>query len=376
MQSRDRTLVRLHVLSLLRVGTLRVNTAERTQTELWSRRQTQEPRILDRRLRGATFVEHEVKSIVNSPESTGMGFWSINPYVGCEFGCTYCYARYAHRYVVDRTAAAGGHPVAPESDPGWEIFEQQIYVKRREAVLRALDRDLIQVFRRHRVDRMYPIVIGTATDPYQPVEKSYGITRAVLERFGRERGLRIGIITKSPSVTRDLDVLTTLHERHRLSVYISLITTDVKLIKLFEARSPMPHVRLKALGRLTAAGIHAGLIVAPILPGLTDTESQIRDLAAAVKDAGGKFAHPSPLRLYPALHHNFLPIIERHFPQLYPRYRRAYRGTGSAPRRYTDALIRRFRSIAVSHDLPVTDPVLERNPPAASPADDQLGLWP
>lgn len=348
----------------------------RPQTELWARSTPPELRVLDRRVRGATFVEHTIRSIVNSPESTGMEFWSINPYVGCEFGCTYCYARYAHRYVTDRIRPADPDQPRLPPDPRWEIFEHQIFVKRREAVLRALDRDLIQVFRRHRLDRLYPIVVGTATDPYQPAERTYGITHAILERLLRERGLKIGIITKSPTVTRDLDLLSALQERHRITVYISLISTDVSVIRLFEARSPMPHVRLKALQRLTAKGIHAGLIVAPILPGITDTRSQIENLATALKDAGGKFAHPSPLRLYPALHHNFLPIVERHFPRLYPKYRRAYRGTGAAPRRYTDELIRRFRTIAASYDLPVTDPVMERNAAAASHVDDQLALWP
>ena len=320
-------------------------------------------RVLDARSRGATFVEHRVKSIVNSPESTGMGFWSVNPYVGCEFGCTYCYARYAHRYVVERAhdngQVADADFVQLRKSKTWEVFERRIFVKQRDAVLTALDRDLTSIRRRQNVGRIHPIVIGTATDPYQPAERQFGITHAVLERLCRESNLSVGIITKSPLVCQDIDVLKALQRNNRVSIYISLITTAIRIIRLFEARSPMPHVRLKALQRLVAAGLNAGLIVAPVLPGITDTVPQIRALARALKKTGGRFAHPSPLRLYPALHDGFLPIIQKHFPELYSKYRRAYRGTGAAPKRYTEAIVKRFREIADEIGLPVNDVVME-----------------
>ena len=320
--------------------------------------------VLDTRLRGATFVEHRVKSIVNAPESTGMNFWSINPYVGCEFGCTYCYARYAHRYVVERAHEEG--KIASDelarfhASDKWEVFEQQIFVKQRSAVLEALERDLHRIRQRNRSGQFHPIALGTATDPYQPAERTYGITRSVLERLAREEGLAIGLITKSPLVRRDIDLFLEIQQRNRLSIYVSLITTDAKIIKLFEARSPMPHVRLNALKRLRDAGLNAGLIVAPILPGITDSVEQIRSLARAVKACGGRFAHPTPLRLYPALHRGFLPVVEKHFPALAPKYRRAYRGAGNAPRSYTDAIVKRFRQVAREYGVPVSDPVLDR----------------
>jgi len=336
----------------------------------------QEPRsraldVLDQRRRGATFVEHNVRSILNSPDRTNMPFWSLNPYVGCEFGCTYCYARYAHRYVVERANDAG--QISNEDldeyrqSSTWEIFERQIFVKRREAVLDALSRDLGRIHRWKRRGAAYPIVIGTATDPYQPAERRFAITRAVLERLLDEQGLGIGIITKSPLVQQDIDLLVELQRHNRVSVYVSLISTDPEIIKKFEARSPMPHVRLKTLHRLIEAGINAGLIVAPVLPGITDTEEQISALARAVRHTGGRFAHPSPLRLYPALHRGFLPVVEQHFPHLADRYRRAYRGTGSAPKSYTDKLTRRFRRIALAHGIPVKDPILEDRTPRPLP---------
>lgn len=335
-------------------------------------------RILDTRKRGATFVEHRIKTLVNSPESTGMGFWSINPYVGCEFGCTYCYARYAHRYVIERAHGSGkitdDELTEFRQSAKWEAFEQHIFVKQRASVLAALERDLSRIKSRQG-GRSYPIVIGTATDPYQPAERAFHITRTVLERLAHESNLSVGIITKSPTICQDIDVLQKLGRRNRVSVYISLITTDPKIIRLFEARSPLPHVRLKALKRLTDAGINAGLIVAPVLPGITDTVPQIRALAGALKKAGGRFANPSPLRLYPALHSNFLPIIKEHFPELYPKYRRAYRGTGAAPRSYTDAIVKRFRQIALEFDIPVKDPVMERVTGRSSGDRRQLKLW-
>ncbi|MDH5803650.1 MAG: radical SAM protein [Gemmatimonadota bacterium] len=333
------------------------------QTDLFNARSSPNTqpssRILATRKRGATFVAHKIKSVINPPESTGMGFWSLNPYVGCEFGCTYCYARYAHRYTVERTGQKGGLPNSKADGSTWNAFERQIFVKQRDAVLEALERDLPKIVKRRSRLHQPTIVIGTATDSYQPAERSFEITRTVLERLKEERDLAIGFITKSPLITRDIDLLLELQQKNRVSIYISLISTDPEIIRRFEARSPMPHVRIRTLHDLIAAGLNAGCIVAPILPQITDTVPQIRALAEAVKDAGGRFAHPTPLRLYPAIHSGFLPVIERYYPDLYPKYRRVYRGAGIVSASYTEALVRRFRRIAASFDIPVRDPVLD-----------------
>src|SRR5436309_5693205 len=141
--------------------------------------------VLDERLRGTRFVSLTPRSVLNSPAQTGMDFWSLNPYVGCEFGCTYCYARYAHRYVVERAHDAGKLDDAEFRDfrgpHGWEAFEKRVFVK--EGILAALDRDLKRFFRSDSptVRQSDPIVIGTATDPYQPAERNYKLTRSVLE---------------------------------------------------------------------------------------------------------------------------------------------------------------------------------------------------
>jgi DNA repair photolyase len=123
--------------------------------------------------------------------------------------------------------------------------------------------------------------------------------------------------------------------------------------------------------------------VAPILPGITDSIEHIQELARAVRACGGRFAHPTPLRLYPALHRGFLPVIERHYPDLATKYRRAYRGAGNAPKSYTDVLVKRFRRIAREFGVAVSDPVLdrssrgsERHPDHGAGSDEsQLGFW-
>src|SRR4051812_18076775 len=149
------------------------------------------------------------RSVLNGPATTGMGFWSINPYVGCAFGCAYCYARYAHRYAAERLAAstvALGEPGTDEAEPlpAWLAFERRILVKRNAAALvrRALRRPAVVAGLRDD-----GVVIGTATDPYQPAERRFRVTRSVLEVLAEHEGLHVTIITKSPLVTRDLDVL-------------------------------------------------------------------------------------------------------------------------------------------------------------------------
>jgi DNA repair photolyase len=293
-----------------------------------------------------------------------MDFWSLNPYVGCEFGCSYCYARYTHRYVVERAHDAGRLSDDEFRDfrgpHGWEAFERRIFVK--EQILGALEVDLRRYFRSvSPTDRQSDtIVIGTATDPYQPAERRFRITRRVLERLAACEGLSIGIITKSPLVARDVDVLRRLQERNDVEIYVSLITLDVRLIRLLEARSPMPAVRLRALRTLTEAGLNAGLIVAPVLPGITDDRARLGALFAAARAAGARFIHGGPLRLYPAIRDRFLPLVAEHFPELLPRYQAAYSGRGAAPRDYARALTRRIRRLQSDHGFPTNNGMVDR----------------
>jgi len=313
--------------------------------------------VLDERLRGTKFVTLQPRSVLNSPEQTGMDFWSLNPYVGCEFGCTYCYARFTHRYVVERAHRAGRLTDAELGEfrgaHGWEAFEQRIFVK--QQILGALDADLRRYSRAtqsgHRAPA--PIVIGTATDPYQPAERRFRMTRAVLGRLAHCEGLSVGLITKSPLVARDADLLARIQQHNDLEVHISLTTLDAELIRALEVRSPMPAVRLRALGKLAAAGVNAGLLVAPVLPGITDDLPRLEALFIAAREAGARFVHASPLRLYPAIKERFLPVLAKRFPHLAARYRRAYAGRGAAPRPYAVALSRRIERLQRKHGFAV-----------------------
>ncbi|HUK22393.1 MAG TPA: radical SAM protein [Gemmatimonadales bacterium] len=304
--------------------------------------------VLDERLRGTKFVSLVPQSVLNSPEQTGMDFWSINPYVGCEFGCSYCYARYTHRYAVERAHDSGRLSDAEFQEfrgpGGWEAFERRIFVK--QHIASALERDLARYFRSVRAPaRPAPIVIGTATDPYQPAERRFRLTRLVLERLARYEGLAVGIISKSPLITRDLEVLQTIASRSDLEIHVSLATIDVALIRKLEVRSPRPAVRLRALRKLTAAGINAGMIVAPVIPGITDDHAHLRALFAAARVAGARHIHAAPLRLYGGVRDRFLPVLEAEFPHLVDRYRAAYRHHTNAPEHYARALRRRIQRL-------------------------------
>jgi len=333
--------------------------------------------ILDQRIRGTKFIELGVKSVVNPPESTGMWFWSINPYVGCEFGCTYCYARYAHRYVVERSHGAGRISAEEisqfKNSNNWEIFEHHIFVKQRLAVLAALERDLTRIHSRIFTGNTCPIVIGTATDPYQPAERRFRITHSILQRLLTTRGLSISIITKSSLVCRDIELLQKLQDKHQIVVYISLLSVDVGVIKLFESRSPMPYVRLSTLRKLRNAGIIAGINAAPVLPGITDSTCQIDSLMAMAMKAGAAFVHPSVLRNYPTVRDGYFPIIQDHFPDLIPRYRAAYQKNWDAPKDYVAAVLRRFQRAAQKYGISTEDPLQIREQHLAK-YDTQLNL--
>ena len=333
--------------------------------------------VLDERLRGTKFLELTPRSVLNSPQQTGVDFWSLNPYIGCEFGCTYCYARYAHRYAVERAHDAGKLGEAEfrefRGTAGWEGFERRIFVKRR--VLGALEADLRRYFRATAgSEERPPIVIGTATDPYQPAERRFRLTRRILERLARCADLNLGIITKSPLVARDVEVLRRIQERSDLEVYVSLITTDAALVRRVEARSPTPATRLRALRRLTDAGVRAGLIVAPVLPGITDDVPHLEALFQAAREAGARFVHAGPLRLYPAVRDRFLPILAEHFPELAPRYRNAYARHSGVPRRYARALATRIKLLQARFGFPVNEGMVDRYRPRRPPPQPTLGL--
>jgi DNA repair photolyase len=274
-----------------------------------------------------TYWSSPARSVLNGPETTGMGFWSINPYVGCAFGCAYCYARYAHRYVMERAAAsermAGGLDDAYREMPPWLAFERNIFVKKNAPEV--LRRTLRQGSDKHlNLLKGEAILIGSATDPYQPAERRFRITRGILETIAEHEGLRIVIITKSPLITRDVDLLTRISRRSDLSVQISLITLNRELARRLEPRAPTPEARLRALERLRKADIDTSINCMPVLPGITDDPADLDALVKRVAEGGATRVAACALRLQAAARVRYLPFIEKEFPHLAARYRRAY----------------------------------------------------
>lgn len=288
------------------------------------------------------------RGLLNGPESTGMDYWSINPYVGCAFGCTYCYARYAHRYALDR-ALAGRSPedslrAEIESIPPWLAFERHVLVK--ENAPSILSHEL-----RPGSPRLMAlaagevVVIGTATDPYQPAERKFRVTRGVLETLAGHQELSIVVITKSPLITRDVDVLRRISERSSLTIHLSLITMRRDLARLIEPRAPTPDSRVRALARLREAGIDVGINVMPVLPGITDNPSDLETLVRAVAGGGATHVNACSLRLRATARARYLPFIAENFPHLAARYERSYADSHQLSQQYRDGLRQYFEGL-------------------------------
>lgn len=286
----------------------------------------------------------QAKQVLNGPATTGMeGYWTINPYVGCAFGCAYCYARYAHRYVMERGAAADRLEDGLAGDFGemapWLAFERRIFIKRNapEVLARTL---------RQGGEKYLPLVqgesilIGSATDPYQPAERMFRLTRRILETLAEHPGLRLTIITKSPLITRDVDVLGRIARRSRLRVHISLITLDRELARRIEPRAPTPDSRVRALERLRAADIDVGINCMPVLPGITDDPTALEALVKRVSEAGATHVSSCALRLDRTARLRYFPFLEQEFPELAARYRNSYAKGRSVGAKYRTGLAR------------------------------------
>jgi DNA repair photolyase len=253
-----------------------------------------------------------VRSLLNRCTGTRMPFtWTINPYRGCEFACKYCYARYTHEFMEMRDGID---------------FEQKIYAKQHAAEL--LRQDL------RKVKRGEDIAIGTATDPYQPIEKKLEITRAILQELARHSGLELGIVTKSAMVVRDIDLLKEISEHNHISVSFTVTTVNADLARILEPRAPRPDLRLDALRSLRDAGIRAGVICAPVLPGITDSPRQLEAVVKAAAGAKAVHIYANPLFLKPCSAAVFLPFLKEHFPKLVPEYERRFKERAFLPAAY------------------------------------------
>ena len=268
-----------------------------------------------------------VRSILNRCDSNRVPFeWTINPYRGCEFGCKYCYARYTHEYM--------------ELDPS--EFEKRIFVK--QGADAYLPQEIARKYSYESASGgIAPehIAIGTATDPYQPAEREYGVTRACLQELVKKEGLSISITTKSNQVLRDLDLLKRIAEKSALFVNMTISTTRSRLARLLEPRAPQPELRLYAVKQLRESGISTGVFASPLLPGITDREGDLESVAEAAHEAGAQWFTSGVLFLTPSSSKVFLPFLQEKFPRLVERYREWYSKNTYAPEEYRKKITER-----------------------------------
>ena len=277
--------------------------------------------------------------------------WQINPYRGCEFACKYCYARYTHEFM--------------EMRDGLD-FERKIYVKKHSAWL--LRQELKQV----RAGQI--IAIGTATDPYQPAERKFGITRAIMEEFSRHQGLSLGLVTKSDLIVRDLDLLRVIASKNRLSIHITITTTNTKLARILEPRAPRPDLRFKAVEKLAASGIKTSVNCAPVLPGITDSPKELENVVRTAAAAKACSVAVIPLFLKPCSEKIFMPFLQENFPHLVASYKARYANRAFLPVEYKRRISALVKRLCEKYGIAARDEESHQNADRRSLAE-QLNLF-
>lgn len=268
---------------------------------------------------------HSIISKVNSHRDLPFTH-AINPYRGCEFACRYCFARYAHEFI-ELTPEDFEHKIFFKENAGW-LVQQELA----------------------RLNPSTSIALGTATDPWQPIERRQRITRSILEAFAKSNGFNLGVVTKSTLIVRDIELLRTISRRHKLTVHLTVTTMDTALARILEPRAPRPDLRIWALRRLREAGIRAGVLCSPIMPGISDMRSSIEAVAKAAAEAGASFFAANPLFLKPCSLPTFFKFVEEHFPGLLAAYRQRYGANAFVSAEYSkriadlvDAICRRYK---------------------------------
>ena len=280
----------------------------------------------ERRADQARYQEVVCRSALNRVK--GMPFnWTLNPYRGCTHGCHYCFAR---RYHVQFEMNAS------------DEFASVILVKR----------NFVEVLRRE-LDRpswaREMVAFGTATDPYQPIEGHYRLTRGAIESLARGR-TPIGLITKGPMVVRDRDVLADLSRAAACTVYMSVPTVDEDAWRALEPGTAHPLQRLRAVRELADAGVNAGVLMAPVVPGFTSSRSKVERTIKAIADYGARFVGCNVMHLEDGTRTHFMAFIEREFPALHPRFERLYAGK-YAPETYRKQVKAMVRVLQERHGL-------------------------
>ena len=261
------------------------------------------------------YQEIHCKSALNRVQH--MGFrWSLNPYRGCVHACVYCFAR-AHARLADRDWGTG--------------FSSRIGVKLNVA-------EVLRAELSSRSWKRETVAFGTATDPYQPAEGRYRLTRSCLLALSDFR-TPVGLITKGTLILRDVDVLVELARRAPLTVTFSVPTVDEEVWAKTEPGTPPPRQRLRVLRRLVDAGIEAGVGMAPILPGLSDTPARLEATVAAAAESGACFVWANLVYLKPGTREHYLDFLAREYPQLLPRYADLFPGASAyAPAATKDSI--------------------------------------
>ena len=278
----------------------------------------------------AQYLEDTCKSALNRvPEMSRIPFrWTVNPYRGCTHSCHYCFARAFHSYL----------------DLGvGDDFSSKIVVKTNVA----------EVLRRELASPRWAgetVAMGTATDPYQHCEGRYRLTRYVVGTLADFEN-PLSILTKSTLIVRDLDVFRRLDQVADLTVSMSVATLDERVRRVVEPGTPPAAKRLEILARFADAGIRTGVLVAPVLPGLTDDAEHLDRVLAACAAAGVRWASAIVLHVRPGIRDHFMPWMRRTYPWLYPRYVELYGRRTYAPRSYQTEVAERFARLRLRHGL-------------------------
>jgi DNA repair photolyase len=296
----------------------------------------------------AAYREEPCRTALN--RVVGMGFrWSLNPYMGCAHRCAFCYVRGFERRA-DR--------------PSDDRYGSSVRVK--VNVVEVLRAEL-----RRRSWRRETVAIGAATDPYQPAEGRYRLTRGCIEALA-EASTPLDLITRGPLIVRDVDVLAEASRRAAVRVSVSVATLDPDLAARLEPGVAPPRQRLRAIRVLTDAGIAAGVALAPVLPGLTDAPRDLARVLNAAREAGATHAWSNVLNLRPGTREHFLSVLEREWPSELGRYRRLYPSGASGYLRAADARPIERRLGAVKRGSGIAD--RRRIVLSPAPATEQLPL--
>lgn len=293
---------------------------------------------------GTRFYEVRAKSILNHvPERSRMPFrWTVNPYRGCTHACAYCFARPTHEYL------------GFDADRDFE----------REIVVKVNAPELLRAELARKSWSGEHVALGTNTDPYQWAEGHYKLTRSIWEAL-RDARNPCSVLTKSPLLLRDLDLMRELNAVTEFSAALSVPTLDREAWRATEPRSPNPRARLEAVAQLAAAGIRTGVLIAPLMPGINDSPQQVREVVRLASEAGASYIDGIALHLRRGVREVFMEWLSEHRPELVPEYERLYDRSAYLPLAERRRLTRLIEG-------PLTPPgerfgrVLKRSPPRQS----------